>query len=54
MSIILKVIVAQQYIRSLLRGDGQLPGGLVARIRGFHPRGPGSIPGLGTALVVQW
>ena len=25
-----------------------LPGGLVVRIRGSHPRGPGSIPGLGT------
>uniref|UniRef100_A0A0K0G5A0 Uncharacterized protein n=1 Tax=Strongyloides venezuelensis TaxID=75913 RepID=A0A0K0G5A0_STRVS len=24
-----------------------LPYGLVVRIRGFHPRGPGSIPGMG-------
>jgi hypothetical protein len=25
----------------------QIPCGLVVRIRGFHPRGPGSIPGTG-------
>ena len=24
-----------------------IPGGLMARILGFHPRGPGSIPGVG-------
>ena len=27
------------------------PGGLVVRIRGSHPSGPGSIPGLGTFLI---
>uniref|UniRef100_A0A0N5BM61 COesterase domain-containing protein n=1 Tax=Strongyloides papillosus TaxID=174720 RepID=A0A0N5BM61_STREA len=26
---------------------GTIPYGLVVRIRGFHPRGPGSIPGMG-------
>ena len=28
----------------------QLPYGLVVRIRGSHPRGPGSIPGVGTTI----
>ena len=28
----------------------ELPGGLVARIRRFHRRGPGSIPGQGNLL----
>lgn len=27
-----------------------LPYGLVVRIRGFHPRGPGSIPGMGNIV----
>ena len=30
--------------------NGQIPCGLVVRIRGFHPRGPGSIPGMGNFL----
>ena len=30
-----------------LAADTQVPCGLVARIRGSHPRGPGSIPGTG-------
>ena len=29
----------------------QIPRGLVARIRRFHRRGPGSIPGVGNGLV---
>ena len=32
---------------NLMSSDHQIPIGLVVRIRGFHPRGPGSIPGLG-------
>ena len=31
----------------------QLPGGLVARIRRFHRRGPGSIPGQGKLSFFQ-
>ena len=31
--------------------DSHLPCGLVARIRGSHPRGPGSIPGTGKHFV---
>ena len=31
-----------------------LPHGLVARIHGSHPWGPGSIPGAGTLLVTSW
>ena len=27
-----------------------IPYGLVVRIRGFHPRGPGSIPGMGNTF----
>ena len=27
--------------------DSVIPYGLVARISGFHPEGPGSIPGMG-------
>ena len=34
-----------------LRWNWQLPHGLVARIHGSHPWGPGSIPGAGTCLV---
>ena len=30
-----------------IRPHPQLPCGLVARIPGFHPGGPGSIPGMG-------
>ena len=29
----------------------EVPCGLVARIRGFHPRGPGSIPGMGVFYI---
>ena len=29
-----------------------VPCGLVARIRGFHPRGPGSIPGMGVFCCI--
>ena len=29
-----------------------VPCGLVVRIPGFHPGGPGSIPGMGTLLAV--
>ena len=38
-----------------LRFNG-LPCGLVARISGFHPEGPGSIPGMGTTFchVLCW
>ena len=28
-----------------------IPFGLVARIPGFHPGGPGSIPGMGSFLI---
>ena len=31
-----------------------LPYGLVVRIPGFHPGGPGSIPGVGTSIFVQF
>uniref|UniRef100_A0A0N5BI76 Uncharacterized protein n=1 Tax=Strongyloides papillosus TaxID=174720 RepID=A0A0N5BI76_STREA len=34
-------------LESIKKGSGRLPYGLVVRIRGFHPRGPGSIPGMG-------
>ena len=32
--------------------DMSIPCGLVVRIRGFHPRGPGSIPGTGDLQFV--
>ena len=31
-----------------------LPCGLVVRIPGFHPGGPGSIPGMGTFFLHFW
>ena len=31
--------------------NNDLPYGLVVRIPGFHPGGPGSIPGVGTFLL---
>uniref|UniRef100_A0A0K0FP51 Uncharacterized protein n=1 Tax=Strongyloides venezuelensis TaxID=75913 RepID=A0A0K0FP51_STRVS len=34
-------------LESIKKGSWHLPYGLVVRIRGFHPRGPGSIPGMG-------
>ena len=37
------------YIQSV-RYDNHLPHGLVVRISGFHPGGPGSIPGAGKHL----
>ncbi len=42
-----------------MRCDNQyaapIPCGLVVRIRGFHPRGPGSIPGTGIKfLLLYW
>ena len=36
--------------RILGRFQHQVPYGLVVRIRGSHPRGPGSIPGVGTNI----
>ena len=30
----------------------EIPYGLVVRIRGFHPRGPGSIPGMGKHFLL--
>ena len=44
-----KVYVTFKYFIS--RNLGCLPGGLVVRIRGSHPRGPGSIPGLGKVCI---
>ncbi|KRZ03572.1 hypothetical protein T11_5427 [Trichinella zimbabwensis] len=43
----------KQYLRARILLNGQqprishIPCGLVARICGFHPQGPGSIPGMG-------
>ena len=34
----------------ILSGSNHLPYCLVVRITGFHPVGPGSIPGMGTFL----
>ena len=44
-----KVYVTFKYFIS--RSVSCLPGGLVVRIRGSHPRGPGSIPGLGKVCI---
>ena len=35
------------YYINLYSQDHVIPHGLMARILGFHPRGPGSIPGVG-------
>ena len=32
----------------------RIPRGLMARILGFHPRGPGSIPGVGEHLFLLY
>ena len=45
--------VGLQAIVLLFRDDfPPIPYGLVVRIRGFHPRGPGSIPGMGIFCIL--
>ena len=40
--------IFQQSMSKFQGVNHQLPRGLVVRIPGFHPSGPGSIPGVGT------
>ena len=46
----------QKVLTRCLSSKKHVPDGLVARIRRFHRRGPGSIPGQGTKLLktVKW
>ena len=44
---IMSLIFHKMYSKYLGVDLRSVPCGLVARIRGFHPRGPGSIPGMG-------
>ena len=46
-----KFTVGQFIVESHKTPQQCVPCGLVVRIRGFHPRGTGSIPGMGIVLL---
>ena len=47
---LLSIFLPQGSVKLLQDLFLEVPYGLVVRIRGFHPRGPGSIPGMGNCF----